>query len=224
MESALFTEVKDSGQRQEFATGSVRDTAEGKGRYDLFSPLAMARLAKHFENGAKKYGDRNWEKGQPIMRCIDSTLRHVFKHIEGQRDEDHLAAAAWNLLSVIHFEEAIQRGLLPQTLDDRPTYIYKGVTIPPLEGTIEDSLPVPAAIPLPPSGSKNGLSAWRSVASDFVFVKRWLDGVEWFNDPENPRWVPATPDTWWSAGVWAEKVHNGRYVAISVPEDFPFAE
>ena len=35
----------------------------GKGRCDLLPPNALLRLARHFENGSKKYGDRNWEKG-----------------------------------------------------------------------------------------------------------------------------------------------------------------
>lgn len=29
----MFSEVKDSGKRQDFGTGSVRDTRDGKGRY-----------------------------------------------------------------------------------------------------------------------------------------------------------------------------------------------
>ena len=32
--------IKDSGKREEFQTGSRRDTREGKGRFDLFPPLA----------------------------------------------------------------------------------------------------------------------------------------------------------------------------------------
>lgn len=55
--------IKDSGARHEFDTGAVRDMPEGKGRCDLLPPLAMLRLAKHFEAGAAKYGERNWEKG-----------------------------------------------------------------------------------------------------------------------------------------------------------------
>jgi hypothetical protein len=120
-----FDSVKDSGQRRSFDTGSVRDVRTGKGRYDLLSPVALARLAKHTENGATKYGDRNWEKGQPIMSYIDSALRHLFKHIEGHRDEDHLAAALWNIAGVIHTEEMINRALLPAGLDDRPDYTPK---------------------------------------------------------------------------------------------------
>ncbi|MBU0581321.1 MAG: hypothetical protein KKA19_09105 [Candidatus Margulisbacteria bacterium] len=118
-----FNEVKDSGKRQEFDTGSRRDTREGKGRYDLVSPIVMQRDAKHLENGAVKYGDRNWEKGQPMSRYFDSTIRHLYKHLEGHRDEDHLAAARWNIAAMIHTEEMIERGKLPKELNDLPNYL-----------------------------------------------------------------------------------------------------
>ncbi len=112
--------VKDSGVRESFPTGSVRDTRAGKGRYDLLPTRALRRVARHFEAGAIKYGDRNWEKGQPISRYLDSALRHTFNHLEGQRDEDHLAAAAWNILAAIETEERGRIGLLPVELDDTP--------------------------------------------------------------------------------------------------------
>ena len=105
MAEKKFTEVKDSGARQEFQTGSVRDTQEGKGRYDLISTKALRRLAVHYENGAKKYGDRNWEKGFPMSRAMDSAMRHINQYREGHRDEDHLAQAIWNLACALHFEE-----------------------------------------------------------------------------------------------------------------------
>ena len=120
-----FKEVKDSGKREEFNTGSKRDTREGKGRYDLITPIALFRLARHYENGAVKYGDRNWEKGQPISRYLDSAIRHIYKHLEGYRDEDHLSAGAWNLMGAIHTEEMIERGLLPKELNDLQTYLSK---------------------------------------------------------------------------------------------------
>jgi hypothetical protein len=122
---AMYDKVNDSGKRQEFETGSRRDTREGKGRYDLISPIAMQRLAKHFENGAVKYGDRNWEKGQPISRYLDSAIRHIYKFLEGHRDEDHLAAAMWNIGGAIHTEEAIERGILPDSLNDLVNYLEK---------------------------------------------------------------------------------------------------
>ena len=110
--------IKDSEVRESFETGSRRDTRDGKGRYDLLPTRAIKRLARHFENGAKKYGDRNWEKGQPIGRYVDSGIRHAFNYLEGQKDEDHLIAAVWNLLCAADTEERIKEGLLSEELND----------------------------------------------------------------------------------------------------------
>jgi hypothetical protein len=108
----------DSGKREEFKTGSRRDTREGKGRYDLLPVRAMRRLAVHFQNGAKKYGDRNWEKGQPLSRYMDSAIRHCFDVLVGVTAEDVAAAAAWNVLAFIETCERIKAGELPQELND----------------------------------------------------------------------------------------------------------
>jgi hypothetical protein len=113
-------EIKDSGTRNEFATGAVRDAETGKGRFDLLPCHALTRLAQHFENGARKYADRNWEKGIPTHRYLDSALRHTFKYLDGYRDEDHLAAAAWNLLCLIETEHRIDDGRLPKELQTLP--------------------------------------------------------------------------------------------------------
>jgi len=126
-----FDKVEDSGRPQEFITGSVRDSAEGKGRFDLLPPYAITRLAQHFENGAKKYEDRNWEKGLPLSRFLDSAIRHLFHYLSGSRIEDHLAAVAWNALAYIQTEYWISQGLLPTELDNitpaMKKLIYKGV-------------------------------------------------------------------------------------------------
>lgn len=120
-EQALYgVGCKDSGQRQEFATGAVRDIQTGKGRFDLITPVGERRLAVRYEEGAKKYGDRNWQKGIPIGRCLDSAKRHISQYIEGDTSEDHLAAAAWNLFTAMHMEEKVF-GM--QDLDTRPDYI-----------------------------------------------------------------------------------------------------
>jgi len=115
-----YNGVKDSGKRQEFGTGAVRDIQEGKGRYDLLPTRAIRRLAKHYENGARKYGDNNYLKGMPMTRFLDSALRHLFKAAEGQKDEDHFIAAVWNLMAIIEYQERIEENLLPRELDDLP--------------------------------------------------------------------------------------------------------
>lgn len=58
-------------------------------------------LAKHFEEGAKKYGERNWEKGLPVHCYIDSAVRHYLKWLRGDRDEPHDRAFVWNLVCCI---------------------------------------------------------------------------------------------------------------------------
>ena len=112
--------ILDSGVREKFDTGSKRDTRDGKGRFDLLPTRALLRLARHFEAGAKKYGDRNWEKGQPLSRYMDSAIRHSFKYLQGERDEDHLIAAAWNLMCAAETEERVKINILGKELDDLP--------------------------------------------------------------------------------------------------------
>jgi hypothetical protein len=77
-------------------------------------------VARQLEEGAKKYNERNWEKGQPLSRYMDSALRHLFKHLEGFRDERHDVAAAWNILAMIETKNKIDKGLLPKQLNDLP--------------------------------------------------------------------------------------------------------
>ncbi len=119
----MFEEVKDSGKRQEFKTGAVRDDPGDKGRYDLVLSLEhmIYRLARHFQNGAVKYGDNNWRKGIPLARYIDSAFRHLCKHTAGHDDEDHLSAAIWNLMCHGETAKMIKDGVLPSELDDMPS-------------------------------------------------------------------------------------------------------
>jgi hypothetical protein len=112
--------IKDSGKREEFITGSRRDTRENKGRFDQVPTLPLRRLAQHYERGNAKYGERNWQKGQFLMRYIDSALRHINALIAGEPEEDHATAAIWNLFSYIWTLDAVQHGRLPDELDDRP--------------------------------------------------------------------------------------------------------
>ena len=97
-------EIKDSGNRREFNSGAVRDMAEGKGRMDLLPWSAIMEVSKHCENGAKKYGEHNVDKGIPTHSLCDSAARHLAKYFDGWDDEPHLLAAAWNLLWAIQME------------------------------------------------------------------------------------------------------------------------
>jgi hypothetical protein len=58
-------------------------------------------VSKHFEEGAKKYGEHNWQKGIPAHCYIDSAVRHYLKHLRGDDDEPHDRAFVWNILCCI---------------------------------------------------------------------------------------------------------------------------
>ena len=58
-------------------------------------------VSKHFEEGAKKYGEHNWQKGIPVDRYIDSAVRHYLKCLRGDTDERHDRALAWNICCLI---------------------------------------------------------------------------------------------------------------------------
>ncbi len=68
----------------------------GNSKWDMY-----LQLAKHFEEGCKKYGDNNWRKGIPVKFFIDSAVRHYVKKKAGWDDEPHERAAVWNIICAI---------------------------------------------------------------------------------------------------------------------------
>lgn len=98
--------LKDSGARQEFSSGMVRDTTEGKTNFlnVLFGPM-LNRWAEHLTKGRKKYpdvapGTPNWTLAQgteEYLRAKESALRHFLQWVRGDRDEDHAAAVFFNI-------------------------------------------------------------------------------------------------------------------------------
>lgn len=62
---------------------------------------AFLELSKHFEDGAKKYGDNNWQKGIPVSAYMDSGPRHYLKWLRGDDDEPHDRAFMWNIVCCI---------------------------------------------------------------------------------------------------------------------------
>lgn len=61
---------------------------------------AVLELSKHYEEGAKKYDERNWEKGISAHCYVDSAIRHLTKHLRGDRDEPHDRAFLWNMFGL----------------------------------------------------------------------------------------------------------------------------
>lgn len=93
--------VKDSGKREQFVGGMVRDTAEGKVNWALVADGPMLRRwAEHLTRGANKYAKRNWmlAAGQEELdRARESAYRHFMQWFNGERDEDHGSAVFFNI-------------------------------------------------------------------------------------------------------------------------------
>ena len=58
-------------------------------------------VSKHFEEGCKKYGENNWQKGIPTHCYIDSAVRHYLKWLRDDDDEPHDRAFCWNIICCI---------------------------------------------------------------------------------------------------------------------------
>lgn len=88
--------------QKKYDTGAVRSGDCEDTRYDLISPIGLAALARTYAEGAAKFGAFNWENGMPVTDLLNHAIAHVYKFLGGDRTEDHLGHAAWNLLGAIH--------------------------------------------------------------------------------------------------------------------------
>ena len=115
-------DLKSSGSEESFGTGAVRDTSDDKSCLELISPFFEKRLGDWLSKGAVRYQRRNWEKGIPIERCLGSLMRHLNAYRAGKTDEDHISAVACNVMFIIHNEEMIKRGVMPEEIAFNPDY------------------------------------------------------------------------------------------------------
>ena len=120
IDNTLSNDTTPGEDVEHFPTGMIRDKQAGKIRYDLIPPDALKRLAEVYTKGAEKYAPRNWEKGSPFSRVWASFLRHAMAYWLGEEDgeDDHLAQACWNLMTLMAYEERINSGNLPAELND----------------------------------------------------------------------------------------------------------
>jgi hypothetical protein len=73
--------------------------------FHLISPHALERLAARYQLGLDKYDAYNWTKGFSHGQVLNHTMRHINHYLAGDRREDHLAAAAWGLFTLMHYED-----------------------------------------------------------------------------------------------------------------------
>lgn len=87
-----------------------------EGQWGGNAASAMLDLAIHYEEGAKKYGEHNWELGIPLHSFIDSGVRHLLKVERGDDDENHARAFLWNMIGALWTIEN------RPNMDDLPNY------------------------------------------------------------------------------------------------------
>jgi hypothetical protein len=105
--------VKDSGVRQEYPSGMRRDTQEGKPNYALLPREFLKRWAIHLTKGAEKYGRENWRLAnsqEELDRFKDSAFRHFMQWLDGEVDEDHASAIAFNVACAEYVKEKLKNG------------------------------------------------------------------------------------------------------------------
>jgi hypothetical protein len=82
---------------------------EDKPRFDLIPALPMIELARLYAIGAKKYDDRNWEKGISWGRIFRAMVGHAWTWWAGERfdkkdGQHHLSSVAWCALTLMEYE------------------------------------------------------------------------------------------------------------------------
>lgn len=87
------------------SSGSTRDNDLGEVRFDLITPYGYERVAVIYGKGAKRHGDRNWEKGMSTSDLINRAIRHLNDYMKGCRKEDYPAKVAWAMFAVMHMED-----------------------------------------------------------------------------------------------------------------------
>ena len=100
-----------------------------------WSPIgAVLEVAKHYEQGAKKYAERNWEKGIPCHCYVDSGVRHLLKWLDGWDDEPHDRAFLWNMFCLLW---TVQH---KSNLNDLPFYVKRKEQMLEEAGKAEDRI------------------------------------------------------------------------------------
>ncbi len=81
---------------------------DDKERFDLIPPGPLFALTQTYTYGARKYADRNWERGLKWGRVFAAIMRHLWKFWRGEAcDEEsglpHLAHAAWGCMTLLEY-------------------------------------------------------------------------------------------------------------------------
>jgi len=107
--TATIPGIQDSGERQVFKSGAMRDPSTGKIKWSriTFGPM-IHRWAQHLTIAEAKYPDPSpgvpnftlIEGEEEFLRYKESAYRHFMSWFYGETDEDHAAAVFFNINGV----------------------------------------------------------------------------------------------------------------------------
>lgn len=146
----------------------ARKDDKEKLRYDLIPTQPLQEVARVFTIGARKYDDRNWEKGLSWGRLYAALQRHANAWWSGERHDQvdgqhHLASVAWCALALIEYERTHPE------LDDRSKSALTG-----LIGLDKFNIKVPKDQKLEVS-FKQGTDPSNDIWEDPDIISRWKD-------------------------------------------------
>ncbi len=105
-----------------FETGAIRGAGcalqrkdRFPARFDLITPVGLRRVAEAYGEGAEKYPLGNWTKGIPESSLLQHAQAHLAAYMMGDKSEDHIGHAIWNLMTLAHNQE-----MRPDLMDLEP--------------------------------------------------------------------------------------------------------
>lgn len=118
-----------------FDTGMVRSKDAEPYAFHLLSPIAKRAWAMAYKEGEIKYSAFNCEKGAPALDFINHAEKHINDWLSGDRSEDHLGHAMWNVGMAIHSVamwphlnlDMRREGCIPPTVDDETAASWKNL-------------------------------------------------------------------------------------------------
>nr|DAI01256.1 MAG TPA: hypothetical protein [Caudoviricetes sp.] len=91
--------------------GKKNDRKDDKTRWELIPLDCLEDIARVYTEGAKKYGDNNWQNlDNGFERYRAAMFRHLIEYMKGERvDSDtgcfHLAQCAWNCIAMLWYDK-----------------------------------------------------------------------------------------------------------------------
>lgn len=107
MRSATMAEIYEEIRVVDEKTGGEKGSKIQ--RFSLIPSDFLWALATHYGIGARKYADRNWERGYKWSLSVDAAERHYTQFKAGERFDPetgshHLIAAIWHLIALWVFD------------------------------------------------------------------------------------------------------------------------